>query len=391
MLEISYNDREISSLNISDITPYLKKTGWRLVSKSPYLVFEGVNDDEGKPIQIVLPKGKDQTDIQLRIAETINLLSAIENRSPYEVIRAIKGINKDIVFFIPKTYKISLEKAKSYINKIKQYYNYSASVEAEPCKSFVKSNKKGKEFVEKNCFFGHTFNGSFGFTIETELLPRSQSALDGREMPPFERRVVERLVRGIKFAHESEMEGSPDILIKNYESGLNSNMCDVLSDIIEEFKDIDTEFGVSWSPSYEPEESLKNINIRLNSNAQKYLKSASKSLCGAAESQKVTLWGKIIELKRPFSEDYEEEGDEILVEENHIILRDEDSEKNVHITLKESDYKLACDAHKDKKMVSIQGTLEKEIMFWVLRNPYNFRTNLVDEKHYSPSSVDRID
>jgi hypothetical protein len=372
MLRIQYSDPEILSLGIADITPYLKDTGWKLIKREPYFVFEGKNDDDGNPIKIVLPTGKDLEDIHRRIAETISLLSATENRSPYEVIRSIHGINKDIIFFKPKTYKISLEKAKSYINKIRQFYNYGASVEAEPCQIFVKSTKKGREFVERNCFFGHTFKGSFGFTIETSLLPRSQTTLDGKkkeeQVPPFERRVTERLVRGIKYAQESVMEGNPDVLIKNYETGLNANMCDALSDIIEEFKDIETEFYVAWSPSYEPEEYLRDTRIVLDSKAQNYLKSASKSLSGASESKNTTLFGKIIELKRPQNDDDEELTDN----ENHIVVHDEDG-KNVAILLTESDYKDACNAHRDKVTVSIQGTLEKEGKFWVLRAPNKFQ------------------
>jgi len=359
-------------LDIEDITPYLKENGWRLKQREPYFVFEGKNDDDGNPIQIVLPRGKDPEDIHRRIAETISLLSAIENRSPYEVIRAINGINKDIVFFKPKTHKISLEKAKSYINKIRQYYNYGASVEAEPSQTFIKSTKKGREFVEQNCFFGHTFKGSFGFTIETTLLPRSQITLDGKkkeeQVPPFERRVIERLVRGIKYANESVMVGNPDVIVANYKTGLNANMCDALSDLIEEFKDLETEFYVSWSPSYEPDEKLRGTRVVLSSKTQNYLKAASKSLSGASESENITLSGKIIELKRPHYDD----DNELPDDQNHIVIRD-DYGKNVTVLLTESDYKDACNAHRDKATVSIQGTLEKEGKFWVLRAPHKIQ------------------
>lgn len=371
MLRIQYTDPEISSLGIADITPYLKDTGWQLIKREPFFVFEGSKDDDNNPIQIVLPRGHDLDDIHRRIAETISLLSAIENRSPYEVIRSIKGLNKDIVFFKPKTNDIPLEKAASYIRKIRQFFNYGASVEAEPRKSFTKSTKEGREFVEKSCFLGHTIKGSFGFTIETTLLPRSQITLYGEketQVPPFERRVIERLARGIKYAQESVMEGNPDILINSYEIGLNANMCDALSDIIEEFNNIETEFYISWSHSYEPDEKLKDIRVILDSKTQNYLNSASKSLSGASESENVTLFGKIIELKRP----YDSNGDDVPEGENHIVIRDE-SEKNVSILLDEIDYKNACDAHRDKKNVSIQGTLEKKGKFWVLRGSYNFK------------------
>jgi len=97
MLKIRYNDPEISLLSIVDITPYLKNTGWVFIKRDPYFVYEGKNDDDGNPIQIVISRGKDLEDIHHRIAETINLLSVLENRSPIEIIRSIKQMNKKIL------------------------------------------------------------------------------------------------------------------------------------------------------------------------------------------------------------------------------------------------------------------------------------------------------
>jgi hypothetical protein len=383
MLRIQYNDPEISPLTKGDLTLYLKETGWKLIKQqASQLVYEGKFDDNGEPIQIVLPRGDDPGDVSRRIAETISLLSAIESKSPYEIIRSINAMNKDIPVFKPKTDRIPLQKAAAYVDKIRQFVNYCATVENDTRKNYEHSTKSGREFVERDCFFGHTIKGSFGFTVETTLPPRSQITLDGKkrtphkvgeeEIPPFQRRVMQRLVRGIKYANDSVMESDPDILIQNYETGLNANMCDALDDIIEEFKDTDTEFNILWSPNYEPDENLKEARIILNANTQKYLKIASQSLSGASEPKHIILKGKIVELKRSEVKRSYFEDDEESEETDTIKIRDDETGKQVKVLLIESDYKNACDAHKENKSVSIGGILERDKRQWILRNPQNF-------------------
>jgi hypothetical protein len=52
-------------------------------------VFEKGVDDQGKPIQIVLPSKDDYEDMPYLLAKAINLLSVLESVSFQEIMKAI--------------------------------------------------------------------------------------------------------------------------------------------------------------------------------------------------------------------------------------------------------------------------------------------------------------
>jgi PIN domain nuclease of toxin-antitoxin system len=371
MLKIQYTDPELVYLTLGNFIPYLKMNNWNQIVSDPFFVFQGHEDDDGDPIKIVLPKGDDHDDVLRRYADAINLLSVLENRSPYEIIKTINSIDKDIIFIKFDTSSISLAQAAGFVEKIRRFWSLAASSEESPQQFLSKSLGIGMLYTDK-CCFGHTIKGSFGFTIESPVSPRPhpQSTLDGgkvEQIPPFERRVVERIIRGIKNTQEAVIEGNVDILVNNYKTGLNANTCDVLSEILENFNEIQSEYFVSWSPIWEIKPDIANIRVQLDSKAPEYLKSASKTLKQEDTVQIVTINGKIVELNRDLDAHEEESSDESI-----IIVLDE-SGRRVHVLLSEDEYRDACNAHRDKKTISIVGTLEKIGHFWHLLAPHDFQ------------------
>ncbi|MEO1433780.1 MAG: hypothetical protein AAFV71_32925 [Cyanobacteria bacterium J06633_8] len=76
---------------IRDIVSYLHQNGWQEITHpNPRLiVFQGAADDEGNPIQLVLPSQKTFEDSNRLIVKAINLLAIIEEKSPHEIIDSI--------------------------------------------------------------------------------------------------------------------------------------------------------------------------------------------------------------------------------------------------------------------------------------------------------------
>jgi hypothetical protein len=67
-------------------------TGCRLVTLRPrLLVYEKGIDDQGKPIQIVLPSRDDYEDTPYLLAKAVNLLSVLESVSFQDIVKAINA------------------------------------------------------------------------------------------------------------------------------------------------------------------------------------------------------------------------------------------------------------------------------------------------------------
>jgi hypothetical protein len=75
-------------IQIDNFVTYLYQHGWGKIDhpNTRLLVFQGVNDDRGYPIQIVLPSGNNFEDSDRLLAKAVNLLASIEDRSTQETI-----------------------------------------------------------------------------------------------------------------------------------------------------------------------------------------------------------------------------------------------------------------------------------------------------------------
>ncbi|MEA5573439.1 hypothetical protein [Calothrix sp. UHCC 0171] len=89
--QISTEELQTHSLQIDDIVSYLQKNGWQILNhpNPRLLVFQGDKDDAGNPIQLVLPSQNSFEDSDRLLTKAINLLAAIAQKPPQEIIDAI--------------------------------------------------------------------------------------------------------------------------------------------------------------------------------------------------------------------------------------------------------------------------------------------------------------
>jgi hypothetical protein len=82
---------QIQELHVAEVVSYLQQNHWMSVSypNPRLLVFEKGVDDQGKPIQIVLPSKDDYEDTPYLLAKAVNLLSVLESLSFQEIVKAI--------------------------------------------------------------------------------------------------------------------------------------------------------------------------------------------------------------------------------------------------------------------------------------------------------------
>jgi hypothetical protein len=75
-------------LKVADVVSYLHQHGWQTVThpNSRLLVFQSAVDDGGNPIQLVLPSQNTFEDSSRLLTKAVNLLAAIEDKSPQEII-----------------------------------------------------------------------------------------------------------------------------------------------------------------------------------------------------------------------------------------------------------------------------------------------------------------
>lgn len=237
----------VQIVSLDNLSAYLSLKGWILASHGPkWLVFSGAQDNDQHPIELVLPAHPNRFDYPIYLTNTINLLSALQDEHPETTIQRIKYFNSDVLYLRnPETGNydsLTLNQAHSQINQLRQLVQYAASSEREPRPHFFDPLSIGERMV--NHFrFGHTFRGSFGFTVESPLLHAPEtfhsqhgdqhSLFDNAslsldpiettpiEISPIERRVMERIARGLHHAHIATAGRDPQIHILEFQKPID--------------------------------------------------------------------------------------------------------------------------------------------------------------------------
>lgn len=341
------------------------------------IVFDGPIDISGERIQAVIPSEQSFRDYFIRIKELILSLSEIEEREVDEVLSDILNPNVDrlkirVLSDIAKSGSLPFSYAAKLVKGLRDFLVAAACVEENPQPFYRRATKVGMDYAN-DCRFGQTQFGSFIVTIESMVPSPTQLTLPlDSEIPAnehFNRRVVKRIQRGIGQLQSSLSAGDISPIVNEYKVGLNANMCEALLELKGENVGIDLEYSVDWSINLPKPNNIPNV-VKVTSEGFDYLESAAKYLRDEDESVEKEIVGNVTKLSfSDIDNDENDYGDRV------ITIRTDTPDKviNVIVPLNLNDYKLACDAHKDMKKVSVIGMLERVGNKWRLMSPDGFK------------------
>lgn len=296
MIVLSQNTTQLlESRYLNNLVAYLKLSGWRVAEEtSTWYEFLGEQDINGQPLQVILPRNPDTLDTPSYIEKAIELLSALSDESVNITAQRVQYYFSDI-FVISNLetgiyQSISLKLAATQITKVKSLVMYGARTERHPQPYFHKPSSAGENML--NLFrFGHTVHGSFGLTVEApivhslELFTKESSQLPllpnlsdyvveaQIEIPPIERRIMERIIRGLLITDRATVGHDIDPIVKEYGSGFSGNMCNAIIDIAQDGDPI--EYRVLWSPKVPVSEDVSSVtSVKLNETSYTLLREA---------------------------------------------------------------------------------------------------------------------
>ncbi len=174
-MELRANSKLLDDFNSKNLIEYLELTGWHLshASNSKWQIFEGASDFYGKPLDIVLPKNLNAPDTNQYISNAINMLSELANQDVEIITHNIKNYERDILRIrnleTNTSSSISLYLAAQQVPQLKHLVSFAACSEVDPVPHHVNANKPIAKSMVKHYQFGHTFKGSFGYTVESPV------------------------------------------------------------------------------------------------------------------------------------------------------------------------------------------------------------------------------
>jgi hypothetical protein len=374
----------IERLRLQELVSYLRLSNWLEADRSKkWLVFSGVLDVAQKHIEIVLPRDDIASDTNVYITSAVNTLSALAKESIERTVKRVKNFDRDVLnvrnleVSTSESDSIPLQLASEQVYELKQLVSYSASSEYDPRPHFEKALAIGNNMVE-HYRFGHTFAGSFGFTIEApitstivtyhRLFKEEDQDEDVTELP-LERRVMERIVRGLISAQQATQQDSARALIDSYTTGFNSRMCDAIVKMSKN-KTMPIEYDVLWSPKLTPSEDIRDIGpIQTAGRNYTYLEQAA-SVLKRLEPSHETITGVVIALSSKDDPVRVSDAERAVV----IEWRDRPGRPRMLIVrLNPEDYVAAHQAHINWYTVKVSGIVVPTSKIWKLSEAHNFQ------------------
>ncbi|MCX6038364.1 MAG: hypothetical protein NTW99_10840 [Chloroflexi bacterium] len=369
------------SIDYWDLLTYIKQFGWSQIDdkSSRFIVFSGLTDINDKPIEIVFLRNETANEQPIYIANALSILSSVAKTEPSSLAQDINTVNRDVLRMkiqgsgVEET--IPLRSAAQQIYELKQVVAYAARSEIDRKPYYIDAQVPIAKAMVEAYRFGHTFRGSFGFTIETPKLQEihTYKQLDlfpdfGKSTPMW-RKVMERIARGLTFADQATRERDSRLIIDNYTTGLNANMCQSLANMYGN-QNIAIEFSIKWAPIQLPEnpaiQSFK--SVQLSEAARNQLAFAAKVLV-ETHQEEVTVLGRIVELSAKSSP--------LDMDTSRTVRIQwfEEAEGRAHeatATLNPDDYQKAIEAHRNWYVIQITGILSNKKDNWRFVNYSKF-------------------
>jgi len=366
------SQRDLIEISLPDMERYLYSLGWTKSRQTneKINVFLLPKTEHNQYLQLVLPSKKEYLDYYERIADAVNILSRISDKEAKQVIKEISLVNHDIFrarIINPSKFanSIPLTVASDDIKALRDLFIYSACSEDKGLPFFEKPLAVGL-YHASLCQFGHTFDGSFGFTINSPVSDNRDeeeyeqlSLLEDVKEIPFERRVMERIIRGLNHVERAVKEDNGDIIVDNYEKGFNSRMCQALLDISQGMtKEVD--YHISWSTQVELSEDISDKDRwHLSEASYRALEYAANEL-SKIEPYNETIIGQVVTLHSSRNPMIEEE-----FARQAIIKYEYDGKKiDVKLDLDRHGYDVVYNAHGRGLPVKIEGKLFRKGNTW---------------------------
>ncbi len=358
---------ELPTISLIDIERYLEEQGWNKYKdlNDKIKLFRGPNNDEGKPLELMLPKSNQYEDYYYRILDVINILANVSDKKIEQVIKEITLVSHDVLKMRvinngKYSNSIPLRQAADDVNALKKLFVFGASSEKKNLPHFDSPLDAGLQHAEL-CQFGHTFQGSFGFTINSPIISDYEQLklFQCEEDSPFERRVLERIIRGLSLVEESAKKDDADLVINNFDIALNSRMCEAILEMSQKYT-CGIEFCISWSPKIRVPQEIKDKDKWFLDKAEyRVLEYAAEQL-KKVEPFVETIIGQIVTLhstKNPMSEEN--------FPRQAIVKHDYEGRRiDVKLYLDKEGYNLAYEAHGMGLPVMVEGKLFRKGTTW---------------------------
>ncbi|MEH2072803.1 MAG: hypothetical protein V7K57_00015, partial [Nostoc sp.] len=341
----------------------------------------------------LLPMNPEFRDFSARMREVLQNLEIVENRSQLEIITNLKTPLAEIIQISVNNSEIingsiPIYQGVKLFESAKKLMWSAASSAVQPKPYFKGSFSEVTDYMQQ-LRLGHTKEGSYVLTIISPLKVDSYQSSDC-----FERKVTRTLFQALNIissAHDQKLSERENVLNEAIEEGVSANLCDALSQMINNDNDPNLSFNLTCSKALNHPSNIP-LEIKLNKQVLSVITEVKNKL----KSRKNTLGRNqksILIDTRVLPLFYKEEllrstiqGLVIKLEwfggnekaKVTIIANIEQQEREVLVEVNRKEYLIAFQANLDQLPIICDGHLIEENELLILREVRNFSLSRKD-------------
>ena len=349
---------------------YLATNGWRKVG--PYHGNTGdmycLREDEREAV--LVPASAKLADYVTRLMQLAETLGRVENRRQLTVLTDLSLAEVDLIRVrLPKAHPdntIPLSTGVGLLDESRKLLLAAACSASSPQRLFrAGRNQKAAAYID-HVRLGQTEPGSFVVNLLAPVTPSltKSEAAQLTLLEPFERRVAQMLVSGLRASREATelVNRGEDIgaFEERISKGVSANLCQATANLINTGSGLDV--SVSWALTRQPHEELVNERaaVTFAPSDAPVLEEAARILSDRQERCDERIEGYVSALTRDQS-DPEGRATIKAVIDGALV--------SVKADFSQSEYNRITDAHTRRLSVSLEGDLQREGQRWRLMNP----------------------
>ncbi len=384
-------DALLNTVNMREhVLSFLELTGWEHVEPDNphWSIWHGALDGDGRPFELVFPNDGSARERRAYLLTAVEALAALHGEDEGRIIQRIVNYDRDMLFLRNLETNLDatlpLDRAMQQVAGLHKVFLYAASAEIQP-RPFTRNTPPRAAELAHNCSFGHTLPGSFVFMVTTPRLPRAEElppvqlhlahgedraamqVFVQQETRPFERRVSERIARGLSLSRQARTRDYT-ILLDEYGKGFNANLCDAIVEVAAE-GDAEIELQIAWSPRLPPAEDVATLPAVQVSRADCSILEHVAERLRETTPDPVTIRGNIRGLLTTGNPDSPAARRTVIVQGHNPQTG---RQASFVVELSREDYRKALESHGTWKRVAVTGIPTLSADGWRLANPEDF-------------------
>jgi hypothetical protein len=310
-VNVAIRDKAVlAALNAFDVAAYLRAAGWLDATRVPGGAHVWQKETPKGPAEVWVPLDHDLADYAARMAETLQVLATVEDRSELEVLADLTTVSQDVIRVRvlgrdPGGHSLPLEDGVLLVQGSRDMVMAAACAALEPRPLFAtRKPTKAVEYLQ-GVKLGPPERGSFVLAIQSPVPPGLHPTLpelEGHVEQPYERQVILTLHGAIVAARQAAeaalLADSLDPFAKAVDAGVSVNLCSALVKVHEAGGEGGIDLGFSWSrrrpagPTLAP-------RLAIPAEAFQAIKEAVRTIAAYAPVREYELRGPVIKLERP--------------------------------------------------------------------------------------------